>query len=297
MPADERGRAMETLTLISIEDTVVFPGMTATLAVDVGDEERVFLVPRTGEHFASVGTVARVAERLQIPGGGQAVTLEGLHRGAAGPAVAGTEGGLRVEVTEHRDDSGSERAGELAREYRAVVEEILELREADPRIGAFLRSIVEPGALADTAGYSPDLSFHQKRELLETLDVTERLEKAVAARRERLAELQVRRRIRDDVESGAQKQQRDYFLRKQLESIRKELGEDEGSLIEEYERKIAEAEMPEAVAEQAGKELRRLERQGEQSPESSMIRSYLDWLIAVPWAVRSAERLDPPPPR
>ena len=111
--------------------------------------------------------------------------------------------------------------------------------------------------------------------------------------RERLAELQVRRKIRDDVESGAQAQQREYFLRKQMESIRKELGEDEGDLIGEYEKKIAEAEMPEAVAEQAERELRRLERQGEQSPESSMIRSYLDWLLAVPWSKRSEERLDP----
>ena len=111
--------------------------------------------------------------------------------------------------------------------------------------------------------------------------------------RERLAELQVRRKIRDDVDSGAQKQQREYFLRKQMESIRKELGEDEGDLIGEYEKKIAEAGMPEAVAEQAERELRRLERQGEQSPESSMIRSYLDWLLAVPWSKRSEERLDP----
>jgi ATP-dependent Lon protease len=293
MADDERkGRAMETLTLIPTEDTVVFPGMSATLAIDVGDEERVFLVARSDEHFASVGTVARVAERLRIPGGGQAVTLEGLHRGVAGPAAAGIEGALRVEVTEHHDDSGSERAGELAREYRAVVEEILELREADPRIGAFLRSIVEPGALADTAGYSPDLSFEQKRDLLETLDVTERLEKAVAAQRERLAELQVRRRIRDDVESGAQKQQRDYFLRKQLESIRKELGEDEGSVVDDYRRQIADAGMPDEVREQAERELGRLERMGE-SGEASMIRTYLDWLLAVPWGERSEERLEP----
>src|SRR5262245_45000090 len=133
MPDNEaKGLAMETLTLIPIEDTVVFPGMSATLAIDVGDSEHVFLVPRADEHFASVGTVARVAERVRIPGGGQAVTLEGLHRGVAGPAVAGPEGELRVEVTEHRDGSGSERVDELAREYRAVVEEILELREADP---------------------------------------------------------------------------------------------------------------------------------------------------------------------
>jgi ATP-dependent Lon protease len=285
-------QSMENLTLIPIEDSVVFPGMTATLAVDVGEEERVFLVPRSGEHFASVGTVAQVVERLRIPGGAQAVTLEGLHRGIAGPAVAGSEGPLRVEVTPHDDDPGTERTGELAREYRAVVEEILELRDADSRIGAFLRSIVEPGALADTAGYSPDLSVEQKRELLETLDVTERLEKAVAAQRERLAELQVRRRIRDDVESGAQQQQREYFLRKQLESIRKELGEDEGSVIDDYRREIDEAEMPDEVREQVERELGRLERMGE-SGEASMIRTYLDWLLAVPWGKRSTERLDP----
>ena len=115
---------------------------------------------------------------------------------------------------------------DLEVEYRAVVVEILELRGADERVSAFVRAVREPGALADTAGYSPDLTFEQKVELLETVDVVERLELAVRLQRERLAELQVRRRIRDDVESGAQKQQREYFLRKQLESIQKELGED-----------------------------------------------------------------------
>src|SRR5919198_2451246 len=98
---------METLTLIPIEDSVVFPGMTVTLALDVGEEEKVFLVPRHGEEFASVGTVARVAERMRIPGGGQAVALEGLHRGIAGSAVGGTEGALRVEVAAHSDAAGS----------------------------------------------------------------------------------------------------------------------------------------------------------------------------------------------
>ena len=115
-----------------------------------------------------------------------------------------------------------------------MIEEILDIRGADPRIRAFLRSIADPGALADTSGYSPDLTYEQKRELLETLDVTERLEKAVAMQRERLAELQIRRRIRDDVQEGAEAQQREYLLRKQMESIRKELGEDEGSVVEEY---------------------------------------------------------------
>jgi ATP-dependent Lon protease len=137
------------------------------------------------------------------------------------------------------------------------------------------------------------LSYEDKVKLLQTLDITERLELALSMQRERLAELQVRKRIRDDVESGAEKQQREYFLRKQMESIRKELDEDDASVVEEYRTKIEEAGMPEAVREQADKELGRLERLGEQSAESSVIRTYLDWLIAVPWSKRSDERLDP----
>src|SRR3712207_4502942 len=105
--------------------------------------------------------------------------------------------------------------------------------------------------------------------------------------------MQVRRRIRDDVREGADKQQREYFLRKQMDSIRKELGEDDGSVIDEYRKKIDEADMPEHVREQADKELARLERMGEQSGESSMIRTYLDWIVALPWGQKSDERLDP----
>jgi ATP-dependent Lon protease len=282
------------LPLIPLDEAIVFPAVTATLPIDVGSEDRVFLLPRRRGEFGRIGVVAEVVERAQLPNGMAVATVVGLHRGLAGAATPGAAEDLRIEVQElHDGNPDDERTQELMREYRAVVEEILELRGADERIASFLRGIEEPGALADTAGYSPDLSAEQKLRLLETLDVTARLQLAVEMQRERLAELQVRRKIRDDVESGAQKQQREYFLRKQMESIRKELGEDEGDLIAEYETKIAEAGMPEAVAEQAHRELRRLERQGEQSPESSMIRSYLDWLIAVPWSNRSEERLDP----
>jgi ATP-dependent Lon protease len=285
---------METMLLVPVDDSVVFPTMTVTLAIDVGTDERVVLVPRKGDEFASVGTVAQVAEQIRLPGGGRAVALEGLYRGRIGAASTGADGSLRVEVEPHPDDQPVDgKTRELEREYRAVVEEILELRGDDGRVAAFVRSIIEPGALADTAGYSPDLTYEQKVELLEILDVTERLARALALQRERLTELQVRRQIRDDVQSGAEKQQREYFLRKQMESIQKELGEDDGSIVEEYREKIAEAGMPDEVREQAERELGRFERMGEQSGESSMIRSYLDWLIAVPWSKRSDERLDP----
>ena len=285
---------MSTLLLVPLEDAVVFPNMTVTLAVDVGDAERVLLVPQHEGSYASVGTVAEVGDRIRLPGGARAVALEGLHRGIAGAAHTDARGRLRVEVDERPDENPPpSRTVELEREYRAVVEEILELRGDDGSVSRFLRSITEAGALADTAGYSPDLTFEQKVELLETVDVVERLGLAVRLQRERLAELEVRRRIRDDVESGAQKQQREYVLRKQMESIRRELGEDGGSIVDEYRTKIDEAGMPEAVREQAERELDRFERMGEQSPESSMIRTYLDWLIAVPWSKRAEERLDP----
>jgi ATP-dependent Lon protease len=282
--------------LIPLDDAIVFPTVTATLPIDVGEEERVFLIPRREGEYGRVGVVAEVIEHGVSRRGQPVATVVGLHRGLAGAAQAdGSDPDvLRVDVQEIRDGHpDDEHTVELSREYRAVVEEILELRGDDGRIAAFLRSIDEPGALADTSGLSPDIPNEAKLRLLETIDVSARLELAVELQRERLAELQVRSKIREDVESGAQQQQREYFLRKQMESIRKELGEDEEDLIAEYEAKIEEAGMPEAVAEQAEKELRRLERQGESSPESSMIRSYLDWLIAVPWSKRSEERLDP----
>ena len=282
------------LRLIPLEDTVVFPNMGITLTEEVGDDERVVLVPRHENEFLDVGTIAEVTERLRLPGGGHAVALSGEHRGLIGAAQTGPGGELRVEVDERPDEVPVDgRTRELEREYRATVEEILELRGDDGRIAAFLRAIAEPGPLADSAGYSPNLSYEQKVQLLRTLDVTERLELSVKLQRESLAELQIRKRIREDVQEGAEKQQREYFLRKQMDSIRKELGEDDASVADEYRTKIEDADMPEPVKEQALKELSRLERMGEQTGESSMIRTYLDWLIAVPWGKRSDEHLDP----
>ena len=285
---------MATLKLIALDDIVVFPGMDVTLPIDVENESHVFLVPRHDNDYASVGVVAKVGDRLRLPGGLRAQALSGLHRGIAGAAHTDEHGDLRVAVEDHDDQTPPpDRTQELEREYRAVVDEILELRGDDGRIRAFVRSITEPGALADTAGYSPDLSYEQKVRLLQALDVVERLQLALEFQRNRLAELQLRKRIREDVDSGTQKQQREYFLRKQMDSIRKELGEDEASVADEYRTKIAAAGMPDAVREQAERELARLERMGDSSGESSMIRTYLDWLIAVPWSKRSEERLDP----
>src|SRR5712671_96454 len=269
-PTIQPSEPRERLRLIPLDDPVVFPNMGITLTVDVGDDKRVVLVPRHDNEFLEVGTIAEVSEQIRLPGGGRAVAISGEHRALIGAAQTGPSGELRVEIDERPDEVPvDKRTRELEREYRAVVEEILELRGDDGRIAAFLRAIAEPGALADSAGYSPNLSYEQKVELLRTIDVADRLALAVALQRESLAELQVRKRIREDVQDGAEKQQREYFLRRQMDSIRKELGEDDASVAEEYRTKIEEAQMPQDVEEQALKELGRLERMGEQTGESS----------------------------
>ena len=292
---------MTELLLVPVDDNVIFPGMSLVVpAAEVGAEkgEQVLLVPRHDGHFAAVGTVADVTGRTRLPNGVTAVQLTGVHRGRAGTGSADDAGHLRVDVTALPD--AVERDGrirELETTYRAVVEEVLELRGDDGRATGLLRGIDEPGALADTAGWAPETAYAEKVSLLETIDVRERLELALRLQRERLAELQVRKSLREDVESGAAKAQREYVLRRQLESIRKELGEggdDAGADGPDgYRAKIAEAGMPDQVREQAERELARLERTGEQSGESSMIRTYLDWLLALPWSTVSEEQLDP----
>ena len=285
--------AMSHLKLVALDDVVAFPGMPVVVPADVAGETRVLLIPQQGSGYAKVGVVAQVTERVAVGGRGVASFMP-LHRAIPGAARSGPDGVLRVEVEERPDVTPPPAlTRDLEREYRAVVEEILEIRGDDGRISAFVRSITHPGSLADTAGYSPDLTFAQKVELLEALDVTERLALALRFQQERLAELRVRKRIREEVESGTQKQQREYLLRRQMDAIRKELGENDGSVAEEYRKKIAAAGMPEAVQKQAERELSRLERMGESNAEGSMIRTYLDWLLAVPWSKRSEERLDP----
>jgi len=285
---------MTTLRLIPTDNIVVFPGMDITLPISVGEESRVLLVPRDDGRFASVGVVAEVSQTVRLPGGVRASSLKGLHRAVAGAAHPDSEGNLRVEVIERPDETPlADDVTDIDKEYRAVVAEILELRGDDGRIASFVRAIEDPGVLADTAGYSPDINFAHKVELLETFDVRTRLARAVELQRERLTELQLRKRIREDVDSGSQKQQKEYVLRRQMEAIRKELGDDDDAVVDEYRKKIAEAAMPEPVNEQAERELGRLERMGESSPESQQIRTYLDWLIAVPWSKSSEETLDP----
>ena len=147
---------MSRLLLVPLDDVVVFPGMSLTLAMDAGEDERVLLVPRHESEYAGVGTVAEITDRVRLPGGGRAVALQGLHRGVAGAAHTMPDGRLYVEVEERLDDVPVDgRTRNLEREYRAVVEEILELRGDDGRVSAFLRASPSPARWPTPAATPP----------------------------------------------------------------------------------------------------------------------------------------------
>jgi ATP-dependent Lon protease len=250
------------------------------------------VVPRRDGSYASVGTVARVEDSGRLPSGDRVVVLRGLHRAIIGSGVPGPGDALWLDFKPAKDpEDPGERALELAKEYRALVENILEARGA-AAVAEFLRALVHPGEIADTSGYSPDLTFDQKIEILEELDVAARLEMLVGWARETLAEVSLKDRIKEEVSEGMEKQQREFLLRRQMEAIKKELGEDEGDLIEEYRKKIEESGMPEDARKEAERELGRLERTGEQSPEHGWIRNYLDWMVEIPWGARSEDDYD-----
>jgi ATP-dependent Lon protease len=220
------------------------------------------------------------------------VVVRGLQRARVGAGVPGTGSALWVQVEPVEDAVPSERAVELAREYRAVVENVLEYRGAG-QIAEALRGITDPGAMADTAGYSPDLSFEQKVEILEEVDVEARLTLVLAWQREVLADLALRDRIRNDVTEGMEKTQREFLLRQQLAAIRKELGEGDGDEADErYRTWLAETDAPENVKAAVERELARLERTSEQSPENGWIRTWLDTVTELPLGTRSDDRLN-----
>jgi ATP-dependent Lon protease len=292
------------LPLLPLTTGVVLPGMVVTLTIESDDARtavsaaratggELLLVPRVDSRYARVGTVGKVEDVGSLPSGMEAVVIRGLHRATIGAGVPGTGDATWVQVEPAPDPSETtERARKLAREYRAVLESIVESRGV-AQVAEFLRGIQDPGAMADTAGYSPDLSFEQKVEILETLDVEQRLEKVLAWSREILGELSLKDKIRQDVREGMEKTQREYLLRQQMDAIKKELGEEGGGdVVAEYRRKIEESGMPEGARREAERELGRLEQMSEQSPEYGWVRTYLDWMTEIPWSVRTEDNLD-----
>src|SRR5688572_5552340 len=294
----------QALPLLPLTTGVVLPGMVVTLTIESeearaavgapaeGDDALLLTVPRVEGRYARVGVVAQIEDVGRMRNGTEAVVIRGLRRATVGLGVPGTGEATWVQIEPASEEPVSDRAHELAREYRGAVEAITDARGV-PAVAEFLRGVSDPGQLADTSGYSPDLSFEQKVEVLETVDVEARLEKVLGWVKETLAEVQVKERIRDEVAGSLEERQREMLLREQMAAIRKELGEDgTEDVAEEYRAKIADARMPDDVRTQAERELGRLEHTSEQSPEYGWIRTYLDWLLDVPWSAKTDDNLD-----
>jgi len=292
--ADTRELALPVLPL---RNGVVFPHMVVTLRIEteegsvaVGAADRsdglILLVPKVNGSYATVGTVARI----QDADDGN-IVVEGLARARVGAGRTGDEGALWVDAEQYPEaDVHDEALDELAGEYRAVVSEVLDQRGMGG-VAERILGIDNPSQLADLAVYSPDLSLEQKVELLETLDIRERLGKLMSWMGEVLADLTLRKKVRDSATERIDKSQRDYLLRQQLEAIKKELGE-EGDAASGYREKLADTDLPDKPRDAVEREIDRLERMSEQSPEHSWIRTWIDTMFDIPWGQVSQDRLD-----
>ncbi|GGU44988.1 endopeptidase La [Nocardioides albus] len=292
---------MDKLPVLFVSDAVVLPGMVVPIELDeaaqaaidaarAGSESRLLVAPRLGDRYATYGAVATIERVGRFRGGEPAAVLRAVGRAKIGSGVTGPGAALWVEV-EPAVETTTEHAKELAEEYKRLVVAVLQRREAWPVIDQVNR-LTEPSEIADTAGYAPYLDDEAKRELLETPDVTERLEKVIAWAKEYIAESEVSDKIAEDVREGMEKTQREFLLRQQLAAIRKELGEGEPEGSDDYRARVEAADLPEAVREAALREVDKLERGSEQNPETAWIRTWLDTVLELPWSVRTEDSAD-----
>lgn len=289
------------LPVLFVSDLVVLPGMVvpieldeaARAAIDAAQssgDERVLVAPRLEDRYASYGVVATIERVGRFSGGAPAAVLKAEQRAAIGSGVTGPGAALWVEV-EPVEEVVSEHAHELAEEYKRLVVAVLQRREAWQVIDQVHR-MTDPAQLADAAGYAPYLSIERKRELLEEPDVERRLETVISWTREHLAEAELTDKIGNDVREGMERTQREYLLRQQLAAIRKELGEGEPEGSDDYRARVEAADLPEGVREAALKEVDKLERSSEQSPETGWIRTWLDTVLELPWGTRTEDSTD-----
>ncbi|HEX6871685.1 MAG TPA: endopeptidase La [Micromonosporaceae bacterium] len=293
---------MATLPVLPLAEAVLLPGMVIPVTLDSGTQaaidaaraagdDTLLAVPRLDGEYGPVGTVAVIERVGRLPSGEPAAVLRGLSRARIGSGVPGPGAALWVETTAFDEPERTGRTRELAREYQSLITSVLQRRGAWQVIDAVER-MTDPGELADSAGYAPWLSLPQKSQLLTAPDVNARLDLLVGWVREHLAELEVAERISEDVREGMEKSQREFLLRQQLAAIRKELGEDEPDGGADYRSRVTSADLPDHVREAALREVGRLERASDASPEAGWIRTWLDTVLELPWRNRTEDNTD-----
>jgi len=301
----ETAGTYQTLPLIVLDGVVVFPYTVVTLPLDkdiapaaeasLANGRLVLLAARREDadddvplalQLHRVGVVGRIEQAGMLPNGASGIVVRGIVRAALGeqsqtepyPRFAFTE---RPDIFEHTPELDV-----LMTEVHATIDAVLDARPNVPQeIRNFVRSINDPGHLADNTGYSADYTFEERQDLLETFDVVERLRKVRDFYRKQLSLLEVQAKLRQEVQEGAAKQQREFYLRQQMRAIQKELGEDnpDATGLDDLREKLAAAHLPEAARKEADREFSRLERMNTASPEYQMVRTYLEWVAELPW--------------
>jgi ATP-dependent Lon protease len=302
---------IETFPVLFLDDVVILPGMAlpieltsqaqatldaaraATPAHKTGknDPLRLLLVPRVDGHYGVIGSVVDVIQIGRLPSGEPAAVLRASQRARIGHGVTGTGAALWVEAELLEDPASSAQTRERAAEFKQVLTSILQQRNAWQVLDAVQR-MSEPAELSDIAGYASWIEPADKVRLLEMLDPAERLDFLLERGRAFLAELSVSDKIREDVQEGMEKTQREYLLRQQLAAIRKELGEADAGGGGDYRSRIEAADLPDKVRETALAEADRLERSSDQSPESGWIRTWLDTVLELPWTTKTTDTTD-----
>ncbi|MBV5243573.1 endopeptidase La [Mycolicibacterium sp. PAM1] len=301
----EATNSSRAVPVLFVSEPIVLPGMVVPIELDdagraavdaaqASESGKLLIAPRLDDRYPTYGVLASVVQVGRVPGGGVAAVVRGENRAHIGSGTTGPGAALWVLIDDVADPVITEETKTLAAEYKKLLLAMLQRREAW-QIVDVVNTITDPSALADTAGYASYLSDVHKRELLETEDVAARLRLLIAWTGEHLAETEVNDKIAEDVRAGMDKQQKEFLLRRQLEAIRKELGElgpdgEEGS--DDYRARIEAADLPEKVREAALREVGKLERSSEQSPEGGWIRTWLDTVLDLPWNVRTEDSTD-----
>ncbi len=291
------------LPVLFLTDLVALPGMvvpielddTSQAAVDAAQassDSELLVAPRLADRYASYGVVATIVQIGRLATGQPAAVIRAERRVKIGSGVTGPGAALWVEAEDvHEDADESETVRTLAAEYKALVIASLQRRDAWQVIETVNR-VTDASNLADLAGYAPYLTDEQKMQLLETPDVAERLTALIGWTKDHLAEIEVNDKIASDVREGMDKSQREFLLRQQLNAIRKELGEDEPDGAQDYRTRVEEAELPEDVRKAALREVAKLERGSDQSPEAGYLRTWLDTILDIPWGTTTTDSDD-----
>ena len=288
--------------VLFVTDTIVLPGMVVPISLDdaaraaidaaqASDSGQLLIAPRLEDRYPTHGVIAKILQVGRIAGGGTAAVVRGERRAHIGAGATGPGAALWVEVTEVPDVQATDEVKALAAEYKKLLLAMLQRREAW-QIVDHVNSLTDPSALADTSGYASYLTDVQKRQLLETADVAERLRVLIDWTSEHLADVEVNDKIAEDVREGMEKTQKEFLLRQQLAAIRKELGEGEPDGSDDYRARVEAADMPEAVRDAALKEVAKLERTPDASPETGWIRTWLDTVLDIPWNSRTEDAYD-----